>query len=94
LKSAIVHAVRNEMARTLDDVLSRRTRALLLDARASAEVAAETARVMAKELGRDAAWERREVERFSKLCVVSVGGAALGDAGSEGRPEISPGAQA
>ncbi len=53
-QSEIIFAARNEMARTVDDVLSRRTRSILLDARASIEIADETARLMGRELGWDA----------------------------------------
>lgn len=49
-------AVRQEMARTIEDVLSRRTRALLLDARASIEAAETVANLMAKERG----WSRKD----------------------------------
>ncbi|MBU1172658.1 MAG: glycerol-3-phosphate dehydrogenase/oxidase [Proteobacteria bacterium] len=62
----VVWAVRNEMAFFLDDVLSRRTRSLILDARASMEAAPEVARVMAKELGKDEAWQKDQVERYMK----------------------------
>ena len=51
--SEVVWAARFEMARTVEDVLSRRLRALLLDARASVEMAPRVARLMAEELGRD-----------------------------------------
>lgn len=64
--SEVVWAVRSEMAFFLDDVLSRRTRALILDARASMEAAPDVARVMAKELGKDEAWQRDQVERYLK----------------------------
>lgn len=50
----VVHAAREEMAVTLDDVLSRRTRARLQNARASVEVAPAVAEVLAGELG----WSR------------------------------------
>lgn len=62
----VVWAVRNEMAVHLDDVLSRRTRALILDARASMEAAPEVARIMAKEMGKDETWENDQVERYVK----------------------------
>src|SRR5262249_22047531 len=39
LAAEVIWAVRNEMAWTVEDVLSRRTRALLLDAKASMEAA-------------------------------------------------------
>ena len=63
----VVWAARFEMARTVEDVLSRRTRALLLDARASAEIAPDVARLMAAELGKDEAWERAQVEEYRAL---------------------------
>jgi glycerol-3-phosphate dehydrogenase len=55
------------MARTVDDVLARRTRALLLDARAAMEAAPAAAAVLAAELGRDAAWERAQVAEFTAI---------------------------
>jgi glycerol-3-phosphate dehydrogenase len=63
----VVFAVRHELARTLEDVLSRRTRALLLDARASIEIAPAVAALMASELGRDAAWVRAQVAEYEAL---------------------------
>jgi glycerol-3-phosphate dehydrogenase len=63
----VAWAVRHEMARTVDDVLSRRTRALLLDARASVDAAPTVARLMAAELGRDEAWVERQVAAFRDL---------------------------
>jgi glycerol-3-phosphate dehydrogenase len=62
-----VWAARHEMARTVEDVLARRTRALLLDARASAEAAPAVARLLAAELGRDAAWEAAQVAEYREL---------------------------
>ncbi|HEX3985962.1 MAG TPA: glycerol-3-phosphate dehydrogenase/oxidase [Acidobacteriaceae bacterium] len=61
----VVYAVRSEMARTVEDVLARRTRALLLDAQAAMRCAAEVAAVMAREMGRDAAWEKAQVWEFT-----------------------------
>ena len=63
----VIQAARCEMARTVEDVLARRTRALLLNARASCEVAPRVASIMARELGRDAQWEREQVMRFRRL---------------------------
>jgi len=63
----VIWAVRHEMARTVEDVLSRRTRLLLLDARSSMEIAPSVARWMAKELGRDERWETEQVNAFRKL---------------------------
>lgn len=63
----VVWAARHEMARTVEDVLARRTRALLLDARASVEAAPTVARLMAGELGLDAAWETGQVEAYGAV---------------------------
>jgi len=64
---SVVYAVRKEMARTVDDVLSRRTRALLLDARAALRAAPRVAEWMAQELDRDAAWVQFQIEAFEKV---------------------------
>jgi glycerol-3-phosphate dehydrogenase len=63
----VVQAVRNEAARRIEDVLARRTRCLILDARASKEVARRVAAVMAEELGRDRVWQEEETARFQGL---------------------------
>lgn len=63
----VVWAARREMARTVEDVLARRTRALLLDARASVDAAPAVARLLAAELGRDAAWEQAQAALFREL---------------------------
>ncbi len=62
-----VWAVRQEMARTVEDFLSRRTRALLLGARVSIEMAPKVAEVMAAELGRDASWVDQQVREYAEL---------------------------
>ncbi|MCA1925320.1 MAG: hypothetical protein LDL16_03460, partial [Thiobacillus sp.] len=56
----VVWAARHEMARTALDVLARRTRATLLDARASLDIAPAVARMLARELGHDEAWAVRQ----------------------------------
>ncbi|HEV3483879.1 MAG TPA: glycerol-3-phosphate dehydrogenase/oxidase, partial [Vicinamibacterales bacterium] len=66
-RAEVVWAVRREMARTVEDVLARRVRALFLNAAAATEMALETAAMMARELGRDPAWERQQVEDFTTL---------------------------
>jgi glycerol-3-phosphate dehydrogenase len=63
----VVWAVREEMARTVDDVLARRTRSLILDARAAMEAAPRVAAIMATELGKDGDWARDQVERFQEM---------------------------
>ena len=66
-RGVVVHAARYEQARTVEDVLARRTRALLLDARAAGECAAVAAELLAGELGRDGAWVDGQVEGFREL---------------------------
>lgn len=60
-------AVEHEMARTVEDVLSRRTRALLLDARESIRICPEVAKLMAEVLDKDASWIENEVQQYTKL---------------------------
>lgn len=68
----IVWAVRHEMARTLEDALARRSRALVLDARAAAAAAPRAAALMARELGRDEGWERAQVAAFRALAAACL----------------------
>jgi glycerol-3-phosphate dehydrogenase len=63
----VVWAARVEMARTVEDVLARRTRALFLNARAAMEMAPATARLLARELDRDEAWQAQQVRAFGTL---------------------------
>ena len=65
--SQVVSAVRNEMARTVEDVLARRTRAIFLNANAALEVAPAVADIMANELGGDADWIREQLSQFEKV---------------------------
>ena len=63
----VVWAARHEMARTIEDVLARRTRALFLNARAAEAMAPAVARLMATELDWDDARQSAEVTAFSAL---------------------------
>ncbi|WKN32071.1 glycerol-3-phosphate dehydrogenase/oxidase [Porifericola rhodea] len=67
VKAQVVWAAQQEMARTVEDFLSRRTRSLLLNARASIEMAPEVAKLLADELDKDEAWQKDQVEQYSKL---------------------------
>jgi glycerol-3-phosphate dehydrogenase len=60
-------AVKHEMARTVEDILSRRTRALLLNARESRRIAPEVASIMARLLGKDKRWELEQLKSFNRL---------------------------
>ncbi|MDQ8031217.1 glycerol-3-phosphate dehydrogenase/oxidase [Bordetella genomosp. 1] len=59
------YAARAELARTVEDVLSRRNRALFLDAAAAELAAPEVARILAEELGHDAAWQQAQQAAFA-----------------------------
>ena len=69
LMAQILWAARHECARTVEDVLARRTRALFLDARASLESAPVVAQLLADELGRTAAWQQEQVQAYAKLAL-------------------------
>jgi glycerol-3-phosphate dehydrogenase len=63
-EAEVIWAVRYEMARTVEDVLARRTRALFLNANAAIALAPRVAEIMAMELGEDDGWIGRQVTAF------------------------------
>ena len=63
----VAWAARHEMARTLDDVLSRRLRALILNAASALRMAPRAAAILAAELGRSDAWRDAQVREFAIL---------------------------
>ncbi|RYF22345.1 MAG: glycerol-3-phosphate dehydrogenase/oxidase [Flavobacteriales bacterium] len=63
----VIWSVRNEMAETVEDILSRRLRILIIDAKAAIEMSATVAAIMAKETGADKQWELEQVNSFVKL---------------------------
>lgn len=67
LVGEVVWAARYELARTVEDVLSRRTRALLLNSQASREIAPRVAQLLAEELGHDQAWIDSQIEEYNQL---------------------------
>jgi glycerol-3-phosphate dehydrogenase len=67
LDERVAFAAQQEMARTVEDVLARRTRALFLDAKAARDQAPAVARALAQQLGRDRTWESDQVRRFGGL---------------------------
>ncbi|MEN3324427.1 glycerol-3-phosphate dehydrogenase/oxidase [Mariniflexile soesokkakense] len=66
-KAEIIWAIRYEMARTVEDILARRVRTLFLDARVTLEIIPMVAKMLAKELGKDALWEQQQIEVFTKI---------------------------
>jgi len=67
LGAQVIWAVRCEMARTVEDVLARRTRALFLNARAALEMAPAVAELMAAELGQSAPWQENQLRDFAQV---------------------------
>jgi glycerol-3-phosphate dehydrogenase len=67
IAAEVVWAARAEMARTVEDVLARHTRALFLNADAAIAMAEPVAKLMAAELGRDEAWAAAQVKEFCTL---------------------------
>ena len=63
----VVWAARVEMARSVEDVLARRTRALFLNARAASEMAPQVAAIMARELQQEDRWITQQVVAFQQL---------------------------
>jgi glycerol-3-phosphate dehydrogenase len=65
IAAEVAYAARHEMARTVDDVLARRTRALFLDIDAARESAPHVVHLLAREFGRDEAWENEQLRSFA-----------------------------
>ncbi len=63
----VVWAAREEMGRTLEDILARRTRALFLNAKAAIRMAPRAAALLAQELGKDKTWQLDQIEQFNKV---------------------------
>lgn len=63
----VIWSIRNEMAETVEDILSRRLRILIIDAKAAIEMSAIVSAIMAKEIGADKKWEAQQIESFTKL---------------------------
>ena len=63
----VVWAAREEMARSVEDVLARRTRALFLNARAAIQMAPRVAQILAKDLGRDQKWQESQIQLFGEV---------------------------
>ncbi len=67
VKAEVIWAAREEMAVTISDFLSRRRRILLLDTKASLNMAPIVADLMMKELGKNKSWKREQINSFNKL---------------------------
>jgi glycerol-3-phosphate dehydrogenase len=67
MAAEVVWAARFEFARTVEDVLARRTRALFLNAKAAIAMAPAVAALLAEELQRDHAWQSDQLKSFEQL---------------------------
>ena len=67
LKAEVIWAVREEMARTVEDFLARRCRWLLLDARSSIEAAPVVAKLMGEEINYRRRWQREQIQDYTEL---------------------------
>lgn len=67
LLAEVVWAARYEMARSVEDVLARRTRALFLDAAAACEAANTVAKLLATELRQNETWQKAQTSNFAAL---------------------------
>ena len=63
----VIWATRFEMARTAEDILARRTRALFLNTHAAIAIAPNVAAIMAGELSYNQAWIDQQIAAFNKL---------------------------
>ena len=66
-ESQIIYAVQFEMAKTIEDVLSRRTRCLLIDAKECIKIAPMVAKIMSSELNAKENWEQEQIQLFLDL---------------------------
>ncbi len=63
----VLRAITDEMSRTVEDVLARRTRALFLNARAAIQMSPEVAEIMSLEMSKDEAWVAEQIKAFADV---------------------------
>lgn len=67
IKAEIIYAIRHQMAMSLEDILARRIRLLYFNAKVAIQVAPEVARIMSKEMNKNAEWALKEINNFTVL---------------------------
>jgi len=77
LRAEAVYAARHEMAQSVDDVLTRRTRARLFDRHSAMAAAPQVAALMAPELGWDPDEIARQIREFESKCVAEITAGAI-----------------
>jgi glycerol-3-phosphate dehydrogenase len=80
LRAEAIFAIRFEMARTLDDILSRRTRARIINRPASLASARAVAQLMASELQWDDAEVERQVANYVDSCAKEAAAGEVSEA--------------
>jgi glycerol-3-phosphate dehydrogenase len=66
-EAQVIWAIRHEMARTVEDVLARRTRLLFIDAKAAWDLAPVVAEIMKEELKETEQWKEKQIASFVEL---------------------------
>lgn len=66
-RAEIIWICRNEMPRTIEDMLARRTRSMFLDVKTSVAIAPAVAEIMAEEFRYDTTWKEQQIEEYNKL---------------------------
>ncbi len=77
IKAEFIFSARHEMATSLIDLLTRRTRAHLYDARATRKAAPVIAELVATELGWDLERREHEVQQYEDLVLKELSAAGL-----------------
>jgi glycerol-3-phosphate dehydrogenase len=67
IAAQVIWAIRHEMALNIEDFLARRVRCQLLNAKESVKMAPKVAKIMAKELGKDEAWQVKQVADYIEV---------------------------
>jgi glycerol-3-phosphate dehydrogenase len=63
----VIWSARHEMARSVEDILARRTRILFLDAKAAIKAAPVVARLLATELKKSKTWGKKQIQEFNRV---------------------------
>lgn len=58
---------RFEMAKTVEDILTRRTKTLFSDAKESVRITPKVAKLLAQELGHNKQWEELQISNFNTI---------------------------
>jgi glycerol-3-phosphate dehydrogenase len=73
IEAEVIWAVRNEMARTVEDVLARRLRILFLNANAAVDAAPRVAELIQGELNYDEEWKADQLRQFKHVAANYLG---------------------